>query len=789
MMADDMHSAALAEGEPTDTAIEELSTSTVKQSHRKFGKELISTKRLRQIIQQLYEECVSLRQEGDTVRIERNRLRKRLQTIDGLTWFASDLQHASEKFIVSVPCLPEVSLTQGEPKIASPTAYVKPEHSNPTPNRETSEGTPATIVHELGGKQVKTSAGAAAPVSEAHHIVRTPPTSTRSSQQHQRPNGVHANESGSHPSFLQSLLGTATKYTSGALPVASSLLGRGRTNNSSGLATPATAGTLHSPAGMQQHHRPSPSDSAYSPSHLPTLNFNALPDKNLKGTISSREQKLLDRTNAVEAYLEQLLQFNESRQRNYDELDSNRAELFASLNEKLQEQRDEILRLTKAMSRNSSVANLQQLIPAKDKDPMNSSTQSAGTTNVVVMAEKVVNVAKPQSAVAPQMLSTQQIQTDELPPPPSAHPLTCNVGVSAFAPVTASVGIQTEPPMDECSSVGLSPSVSEEPAESQSASLVHEGEASRRRIEALELAIRQSDLTCNALQLEYEATSAMNHSSCDWLQGLLESTFGLFVATLKEFDRKVNEHRSELLLPSISEIKDDKPNPNRLQVAVSADSISTFERTLNSTSLRHEDKMLAIERFGDTFLRGLTVVPVVISSVPAYGSNAVEFGADPDLSLSHETSSPSGSQTAQSPQGEDSLTTKAAADEELCEDDHKLQSDPQPPVEQQSCTLQIDQIEAGNNSKSHFTTEEPTLVAPEARTPPPTYSPPANLYSEESHFAQLAPFKQDTLFVPLPPTEALSNDDWFSAPSAPPVYQATSNVTPAGYQEAFDPFA
>eukprot|EP00388_Colpodella_angusta_P026385 GDKK01005452.1.p1 GENE.GDKK01005452.1~~GDKK01005452.1.p1 ORF type:complete len:429 (+),score=30.55 GDKK01005452.1:98-1288(+) len=396
------------------------------------------------------------------------------------------------------------------------------------------------------------------------------------------------------------------------------------------------------------------------------------------------------------------------------------------------------------------------------------------------MAEKVVDVAKPQSAAAPQMLSTQ-IQTDELRPPPPAHPLTCNVGVSAFAPVTASVGIQTEPPMDECSSVGLSPSVSEEPAESQSASLVHEGEASRRRIEALELAIRQSDLKCNALQLEYEATSAMNHSSSDWLRGLLDGTFGLFVATLKEVDRKVNELRSELLLPSTSEIKDDKPNPNRLQVAVSADSISTFERTLNSTSLRHEDKMLAIERFGDTFLRGLTVVPVVISSVPAYGSNAVEFGADPDLSLSHETSSPSGSQTAQSPQGEDSSTTKAAADEELCEDS-KLQSDPQPPVDQQSCTQQIDQIEGGNNSKSHFTTEERTLVAPEARTPPPTYSPPANLYTE-------APSEEDTPFVPLPPTEALSNDDWFSAPSAPPVYQATSNVPPAGYQEAFDPFA
>eukprot|EP00658_Telonema_sp_P-2_P067358 TRINITY_DN5626_c0_g1_i2.p1 TRINITY_DN5626_c0_g1~~TRINITY_DN5626_c0_g1_i2.p1 ORF type:complete len:599 (-),score=90.73 TRINITY_DN5626_c0_g1_i2:34-1830(-) len=92
---------------------------------------------------------------------------------------------------------------------------------------------------------------------------------------------------------------------------------------------------------------------------LPLLDFASLPDRNIKNP-NPREKKLLDRLDTVERYALSLADYDISRQRSYDELERNRADLFAYLNESNQAQHEKIQTLQKSVgTRDKRIAELE----------------------------------------------------------------------------------------------------------------------------------------------------------------------------------------------------------------------------------------------------------------------------------------------------------------------------------------------------------------------------------------------------------------------------------------------
>lgn len=753
-------------------------------------KAFLSAKKMRQIIQQLYEECTTLRQEGDALRLERNKLRKRMETIDGLVWFASDIKASSPNNMDSAHGEAQVPNTLNALASAHPHAIQSP----------LEEGTAATIVHEFDSRHPKPSA--LKTHSEAPpNVIDADQSSTRTSGVSPRPSILSpslSTNTSTTPSFLQNLLGTATKYTTGALPVANSLLGRGRNNNSSANLSTMLVSTQPGNNNMSSQFLPSDHNSSFTSSHLPVLNLNSLPDKNLKGTISSREQKLLDRINAVEAYLEQLLQYNDSRQRNYNELDRNRAELFASLNEKLQSQKEEIVRLTKALSQgpppqptilSTPVVNeiampvvLGSAIAATHVDPvednkvddsfLQADTKSAHTVGAATDDDTHTFIVKKNS-------TETATQTDTIEK--------ANIGVSAFGPVMASSSNQTEAQAEECRSVGLSQSVSELPESSgnSSSTLVAETEKEKRK---LKCALVEAEAIIGAQQLELEfmwVTHGTYNSEIKFiledlnvqLQNALASNRVLLRRRADDVpvicaDNALSEPsqtREMLSQPAITHSL-SKVDPTFLSLS------QQFEETFRScdgteSSTKHSDRLVLIDQFGDALL-ALRCRSAKIQSIETHCASTGHKVEDdtPCADIAVETSDHPCI---------DRLTPSESDFKPLSED---VDLSPKHQHQQQQQQTSTTAAAATDNNENKSIEATHVMINAQQKEEQP-----ASLT-----YLQHPPQEQQPAGIPPPPPQVLppapSLEDWFASPPSTVTAQAAQNKNSTAVQE-FDPFA
>ena len=141
---------------------------------------------------------------------------------------------------------------------------------------------------------------------------------------------------------------------------------------------------------------------------LPLLDFASLPDRNIKNP-NPREKKLLDRLDIVERYALSLADYDISRQRSYDELERNRADLFAYLNESNQAQHEKIQALQKSVgTRDKRIAELEATMEHQGGGTVVHSSATDNSQHHVVVA----TVSTPQQTPHQWSTSTSTQFTD-----------------------------------------------------------------------------------------------------------------------------------------------------------------------------------------------------------------------------------------------------------------------------------------------------------------------------------------------------------------------------------------